>query len=77
MKSYSFWIKPAYDVTTNGDMLTVYNYQGGAVPDVKVLELKRPELRERFDDLYRVLNPRAAAEARRDKIARLTPPAAS
>lgn len=77
VKSYSFWIKPAYYVTTNGDMLTVYNYQGGAVPDVKVLELKRPELRERFDDLYRVLNPKAAAEARRDKIARLTPPAAS
>jgi hypothetical protein len=74
VRSYSFWIKPAYYVTTNGDMLTVYSYQGGAVPDVKVLELKRADLRERFDDLYRVLNPRAAAEARRDKIARLTPP---
>lgn len=71
VRSYSFWIKPAYYVTTNGQVLTVYNYQGGAVPDVKVLEVKRPELRERFDDLYRVLNPHAAAEARRDKIARL------
>jgi Type I restriction enzyme R protein N terminus (HSDR_N) len=73
VRSYAFWIKPAYYVTTNGNMLTVYNYQGGAVPDVKVLELKRADLRERFDDLYRVLNPRAAAEARREKIARLTP----
>ena len=74
VRAYSFWIKPAYYVTTNGDMLMVYNYQGGAVPDVKVLELKRADLRERFDDLYRVLNPKAAVEARRDKISRLTPP---
>jgi hypothetical protein len=70
-------IKPAYYVITNGDGLTVYNYQGGVVPDVKVLEVKRPDLRDRFDDLYRVLNPSAAAEERRDKIARLAPPAHS
>ena len=44
-------------------------------PDVKVLDMKRSELRERFDDLYRVLNPHAVAEVRRDKIAKLTPPA--
>lgn len=76
VKSYSFWIKPAYYVTTNGDLLTVYNYQGGAIPDLKVLEVKRSDLRGQFDDLYRVINPLAAAEARRDKIAKLTPLAA-
>jgi Type I restriction enzyme R protein N terminus (HSDR_N) len=75
VRSYAFWIKPAYYVTTNGDRRAVYNYQGGAVPDVKVLDMKRSELRERFDDLYRVLNPHAVAEARRDKIARLAPAA--
>jgi hypothetical protein len=74
VRSYSFWIKPAYYVITNGDLLTVYNYQGGAVPDVKVLEVRRSELRDRFDDLYRVLNPRAAADTRRDKIAKLARP---
>ena len=75
VKSYSLWIKPAYYVSTNGEVLTVYNYQGGAVPDVKVLEVRRSVLRERFDELYRVLNPEAVAEARWDKIAKLTPPA--
>jgi len=55
-------------------MLTVYNYQGGAIPDLKVLEVKRSDLRERFDELYGVLNPLAVAEARCDKIAKLTPP---
>jgi hypothetical protein len=75
VKSYSFWIKPAYYVTTNGDTLIVYNYQGGAIPDLKVLELKRSDLRKRFDELYRILNPQAVAEARRDKIAKLRPPA--
>lgn len=75
VRSYAYWIKPAYYVITNGDLLTVYNYQGGAVPDVKVLDVKRGDLRERFDDLYSVLNPSAALAARRDKIAKLTPPA--
>lgn len=70
-KSYAYWLKPAYYVTTNGDVVVVYNYQGGAVPDVKVLDFKRAELRERFDDLYRVLNPRAASEARQAKLDKL------
>jgi hypothetical protein len=71
VRSYAFWIKPAYYMTTDGDFLTVYNYQGGAVPDVKVLEVKRPELRQRFDEMYAVLNPRATRQTRIDKIARL------
>jgi hypothetical protein len=74
-KSYAYWIKPAYYVTTDGNLTSVYNYQGGAIPDVKVLEVSRTELRDDFDDLYRVLNPGAAAETRRAKIAKLTPPA--
>lgn len=71
VRSYAFWIKPAYCITTDGDFLTVYNYQGGAVPDVKVLEVKRPELRQWFDEIYAVLNPGAARQTRIDKIARL------
>jgi hypothetical protein len=70
-KSYAYWLKPAYYVTTNGDVVVVYNYQGGAVPDVKVLDFKRSELRERFDDLYRVLHPKAAADARQAKLDKL------
>jgi Type I restriction enzyme R protein N terminus (HSDR_N) len=70
-KSYAYWLKPAYYVTTNGDVIVVYNYQGGAVPDVKVLDIKRSELRERFDDLYRVLNPAAVEAARKAKLDKL------
>lgn len=73
-KSYAYWVKPAYYVITNGDVLIVYNYQGGAVPDVKVLEMKRPELQQRFDELYNILNPQAAAEARHQKEAKLAGP---
>jgi hypothetical protein len=71
-KSYAYWIKPAYYVITDGDALTVWNYQGGAVPDVQVMEVKRAGLRDRFDDLYSLLNPDAVAAVRRDKIDRLT-----
>jgi hypothetical protein len=71
-RSYAYWVKPAYYVTTNGDTVVVYNYQGGAVPDVKMMDFKRADLRDRFDDLYRLLNPEAAAQARAEKIAKLT-----
>jgi hypothetical protein len=70
-KSYAYWLKPAYYVTTNGEVVVVYNYQGGAVPDVKVLDVKRSELRERFDDLYRILNPAAAERTRQAKLDKL------
>ena len=52
-------------------MIVVYNYQGGAVPDVKVLDIKRSELRERFDELYRALNPAAAKATRQAKLDKL------
>ena len=67
---YAFWVKPAYYVVTNGDVTDVYNYQGTA-PDVPVLTVKRTALRDQFDDLYRMLSPGAAAEARQVKIERL------
>jgi hypothetical protein len=71
VRSYAYWIKPAYYVTTNGDVIVVYNYQGGAVPDVKVLDVKRTELRDRFDEIYRVLNPAAAKAARQVRLEKL------
>ena len=65
---------PAYYVTTNGAVVVVYNYQGAAVPDVKVLEFNRSDLREGFDDLYRLLNPKATGDARRAKADKLKGP---
>ena len=71
VRSYSYWIKRAYYVTTNGDVIVVHNYQGGAVPDVKVLDVKRSELRDRFDEIYGVLNPAAAKTTRQAKLEKL------
>ena len=73
-RSYAFWLKPAYYVITDSDYLTVWNYQGGAVPDVRVCEATRDTLHEQFGDLYAVLNPEAALATRRQKISRLSGP---
>jgi hypothetical protein len=67
-RSYAFWLNPAYYVVTDGDYLTLWNYQGGAVPDMRACEATRAALREKFDDLYAVLNPDAALATRRQKI---------
>jgi len=71
IRSYAYIIKPAYYVITDLENLVVWNYQGGAVPDVRVIEVKNGELREQFDHLSAVLNPKPALEARRDKAERL------
>jgi hypothetical protein len=73
-RSYALWVMPAYYVTTNGEAVVVYNYQGAKGKDVKVLDFKRSELRERFDDLYRLLNPKAVADARLPKADQLQGP---
>lgn len=72
-RSYSLWVMPAYYVTTNGDVLIVYDFQGARASDPAVLKVQRSELPERFEHLCRLLNPKAAAEARaakREKIIR-------
>jgi hypothetical protein len=71
-RSYVFWLKPAYYVITGSDYLTVWNYQGGAVPDLRVCEARRATLHEQFGDLYAVLNPEAALATRQQKISRLS-----
>src|ERR1039457_4606357 len=71
-RSYAFWLKPTYYyVVTAGDYFTVWISQGGAVPDVRVIEVRRATLREQFDELYAVLNPEAALAALRQEIERL------
>jgi hypothetical protein len=43
-------------------VFTLWNYQG-PIPDVKVLEFKRTEVQERFDEIYRVLNCETVTKA--------------
>lgn len=61
-RSYANVLKPMYYVVTNGDVFMVWNYQG-AIPDVKVLEFRREELRDRFDEIYRLLNCETVTKA--------------
>lgn len=75
-RSYANSLKPVYYVVTNGDLFMVWNYQG-AIPDVKMLEFRREELRDRFDDLYRLLNRETVIKTRIERIARFSDAAQS
>jgi hypothetical protein len=68
-KSYANWVKPAYYVVTNGDLLIVWNYQG-AVPDVKMTEFKRAELRN-TSTTSTGCSTGTVIKARAEKLARL------
>jgi hypothetical protein len=70
-RSYANVLRPMYYVVTNGDELMEWNYQG-AIPDVMTLKFKRSELKERFDEIYRLLNCETVYEARAEKFRRLS-----
>lgn len=61
-RSYANVLKPMYYVVTNGNVFMVWNYQG-AIPDVMVLEFEREELKDRFDEIYRLLNCETVTKA--------------
>jgi hypothetical protein len=67
-RSYAYWLKPAYYLVTDGDYITVWNYQGGAVPDLRVCETTRAALSEKFDQMHAILNPQAALATRQQKM---------
>jgi hypothetical protein len=70
-RSYANVLRPMYYTVTNGDVFMVWNYQG-AIPDVKVLEFRREELQDRFDEIYRLLNCETVTKARIERKRRLS-----
>lgn len=72
-RSYAHVLRPMYYAVTNGDLFTLWNYQG-AIPDVKALEFRREELRDRFDEIYRILNCETVTNARNEKIRKQSEP---
>lgn len=74
-RAYSFFVQPAFYIATDGDYLTVWHYRGGAEKDKKILEVQRSQIRERFDEMYSILNPHAVKKTRIDMSERLNPTA--
>jgi hypothetical protein len=72
--SYALWVIPAYYVITDGQIVSVWDFQGAIAPDREVLRVGPGGLAECFDDLYSRLNPQAASAARRAKVTRLEQP---
>jgi hypothetical protein len=46
-----------YYVITDGQILSVWDFQGAIAPDREVLRVDPGELDEKFNDLYSRLNP--------------------
>jgi hypothetical protein len=69
--SYALWVIPAYYVLTDGRLVSVWDFQGAVAPDREVLRVSQGELEGNFGKLYSLLNPEAAAAARRAKISRM------
>lgn len=65
VRSYTFWVKPAYYVVTNGHQLKAFLYLGGPVQDKQVLDLRRQDLEAEFSNVQKYLGYEAAFEAKK------------
>jgi hypothetical protein len=61
-KAYSLWLRTPYYVLTNGNDIRVYHFRGPWHADVLLLSFTRAELREKWAELYRCLNPETVVE---------------
>ena len=52
---------PAYYVITDARIVSVWDFRGAVAPDRELMKVSQGELAGSFDDLYSLLNPRAAA----------------
>jgi hypothetical protein len=66
-RSYALWVNAPHYLVTNGDDLLVYALRGG-LQDVKLLTVRRTELRRRWTELADLLS-RAAIESRKARLA--------
>lgn len=73
-RAYAMWLAAPFYVVTNGDRLRVYLFRGAVQSDVLLLDLERSELRERWQELARLIGRPAAVEHKRRVSDRTTEP---
>jgi hypothetical protein len=55
-KNYAAHVRPLYYIVTNGENLVAYRYQGTPARDLRILDVKRSDIDERWDEIYRLLS---------------------
>lgn len=77
-RAYAMWLATPFYVVTNGDRLRVYLFRGAVQSDVLLLDVERFELRERWQELARLVGRSAVVEHKRRVSDRTTiPPSTS
>lgn len=61
-RAYAMWLNTPYYIVTNADEIQVHLFRGATLPDVRVLSLKRSELRSNWAALYERINKEAVIE---------------
>lgn len=64
-KSYALELFPACYIVSNGQQLMVFQFNGMLVPDERVLDLNRSELKERWGDLYNCASKEATIQRKK------------
>jgi len=70
VQAYALFLKPAYYALSNGNNLQLWQYLGGAIINKRMLETSRHHLTSDFDELYGLVNPKAARETRTQTLAK-------
>ncbi len=64
-RSYAFALSTPYYVVTNGNQIIVFLFRGGQVKDNEVMTFTRQELREKWQEFYKILCKSSVIETKR------------
>ena len=71
-RSYAHELLPSNYIISNGEQIIVYQFNGSLIPDEKIMEFKRQNLKENWEEFYAYINKNATSERKEWMIERIS-----
>ena len=71
-RSYAHELLPSNYIISNGEQIIVYQFNGSLIPDEKVMDFNRKELKENWAEFYAYVNKNATSQRKKWMIDRIT-----
>jgi len=71
-RSYARELLPSNYIISNGEQIIVYQFNGSLIPDEKVMDFHRKELKENWSDFYPYVNKAATFQRKKWMIDRIS-----
>jgi hypothetical protein len=71
-RSYSHELLPSYYIISNGEQIIVFQFNGSLIPDEKVMDFNRSDLKEYWSEFYSHVNKNATSQRKNWMVDRIS-----